>query len=93
MTFGQRVRAFRYRYGMSQARLRADAGISGAFLSDLENDKAEPGARTLEAIADVLGVTMDELWRGVGRGEFSEMPAAPIGRGHTYRAAHIGANP
>jgi transcriptional regulator with XRE-family HTH domain len=57
----------RCRLDVSQDFVTRDAGLSKAFYSQLENDLSIPSAETLEKLADVFGVTMDELWRGIGK--------------------------
>ena len=64
MTFGQRVRAMRKGRKVSMRWLAAEASLSLTFICDLENGKTKPSAETLERLADVLGTTMDQLWRG-----------------------------
>lgn len=76
MTFGERLRAMRERIDVSQDFITRDASISKAFYSQLENDRSVPSAETLEKLADVFGVTMDELWRGVGKCDPSVMDAS-----------------
>jgi transcriptional regulator with XRE-family HTH domain len=47
--------------GMSQEILAGQANISRINLSRIENGKAEPGLRTIEAIAKGLGMSITEL--------------------------------
>lgn len=69
MTFGERLKAIRARRGVTQRWVAREAKLSASFLCDVERDKREPSAETLARLADVLGFTMDELWRGGGRVE------------------------
>ena len=59
---GDRVRQARERYGMSAAELARRIGISRQQLYMIESSKTEdPGALTVKAIAEVLGVSTDYL--------------------------------
>ena len=80
MTFGQRIRRIRRDRDATQGLLAADAGISTSHLSEIERDKAIPTAPVLERLADALGFTMHELWKGVGRCDPSgaEPPSALV---------------
>lgn len=75
MTFGQRLRFIRESRGIPKDRLAADAGISPACLRNYEYDRNVPSAEALEGLADALGFTMHELWKGVGR---CEDPASSV---------------
>lgn len=74
-TFGGRVRLLRSRRHLTLLWLACEVGRSVSYLSDLENGKRMASADTLARLADVLGVTMDELWRGVGRCDPAELAA------------------
>jgi transcriptional regulator with XRE-family HTH domain len=74
-SFGGRVRLLRSRRRLTQRWLADEVGRSVAYLSDLETGKRMASADTLARLADVLGVTMDELWRGVGRCDPAELAA------------------
>jgi transcriptional regulator with XRE-family HTH domain len=69
LPFGRRLRRLRMGRNLSQRWLAKEAGCSGAMLCWLEQGKASPGADILGRLADVLGVSMDGLWRGTGRCE------------------------
>jgi transcriptional regulator with XRE-family HTH domain len=47
--------------GMTKHELSEKAGISISFLSDLTNGKANPSLKTMEAIAEALGVSLTLL--------------------------------
>jgi transcriptional regulator with XRE-family HTH domain len=62
---GDRIRATRERYGMPAAELARRVGISRNQLYMIESNKTpDPGALTVMAIADVLGVSTDFLLKG-----------------------------
>ena len=55
------VRVYRDHRGMTQGALAAAAGIHPVYLSQIETGKRTGSAKTLAAIAEALGVTVDEL--------------------------------
>ena len=62
---GDRVRHTRARYGMAAAELARRVGISRNQLYMIESNKTpDPGALTVLAIAEVLGVSTDFLLTG-----------------------------
>ena len=61
---GQRIRASRKACDCNQRRLANLAKISVGFLSDIENGKRNPSARTLFNIGIALGVSLDYLMKG-----------------------------
>jgi transcriptional regulator with XRE-family HTH domain len=59
---GDRVRKYRTDRGLTLTALAAQAGLSKSFVSSIENGETpRPSAKTLYAIAEVLGVTMSDL--------------------------------
>jgi transcriptional regulator with XRE-family HTH domain len=63
-TLGRRIAECRERKGWKQKDLAERAGISVAFLSEIENDRRGIGAQSLLDIADALGASLDYLQRG-----------------------------
>jgi DNA-binding NarL/FixJ family response regulator/DNA-binding XRE family transcriptional regulator len=60
-SFGQRLRQFRMRAGMSQAALAERAGLATAAVAALERGvRRSPYPQTLRALADALQLTPDE---------------------------------
>lgn len=55
------VRAWREHRGLSQERLAEAAGLSKAYVSQIESGKRTGGARTLRVLAKALTVTLDAL--------------------------------
>ncbi len=55
------IRVYRVHRGMTQGALAAAAGIHPVYLSQIETGKRTGSARTLAAIAEALGVTVDDL--------------------------------
>jgi transcriptional regulator with XRE-family HTH domain len=62
---GDRIRKAREDYGMSAAKLAERVGITRQHLYMIESGRTlDPGALTVTAIAEVLGVSTDALLRG-----------------------------
>jgi DNA-binding XRE family transcriptional regulator len=58
------IRVWRELRGMTARDLAAAAGISTAYLSEIETGKKDGSVATLKAIADVLKLDLDDLyWR------------------------------
>lgn len=77
MTIGERIRRLAEVAGISISKLAASAGIDrGALYSILSGKTANPGALTLQSIADVLDVSIlalldDEAYRSAMQSLFS----------------------
>ncbi len=56
-----RIRELRNSKGVSQARLAITAGMDPATLNRLEQGKGNPNIKTLEKLAEALGVRVVEL--------------------------------
>ena len=63
-SFGERLRRLREAKGMTQTGLGMKLHTSQNMMHRYETDKTYPGALILESMADVLGVSMDYLWKG-----------------------------
>lgn len=57
----QRIRAFRKLKGLTQQELAERTGISLAVLGAVERGNRRPEEQALLRIADVLGITLQEL--------------------------------
>ncbi|MGG3279061.1 helix-turn-helix domain-containing protein [Paenibacillus solani] len=57
----QRIRAFRKLKGLTQQELAERTGISLAVLGAVERGNRRPEEQVLIRIADVLGITLQEL--------------------------------
>ena len=55
------VRVYRNHRGMTQHELASAAGINPVYLSQIERRKRSGSTRTLAALAQALGVTVDDL--------------------------------
>ncbi|GAA3387385.1 XRE family transcriptional regulator [Streptomyces roseoviridis] len=58
---GAAVRRRRRALGLTLAEVARRSGLSSPFLSQIENDRARPGLRSLQRIADALGTTAVRL--------------------------------
>jgi transcriptional regulator with XRE-family HTH domain len=63
MSIGARIRDLRWDARLSQGELARRAGIAQNTLSLAELEKSTPSIATLAALANALGVTVDELVR------------------------------
>src|SRR5690606_28006995 len=73
-----RLRAARMQRGLSLRSLAAALGVSASLVSQVETGKTQPSVSTLYAIANHLGVSLDEL---LGIVPTSSLPA-PTMFGH-----------
>ena len=61
-SLGQRVAAFRERVALTQGELARRIGVDSMAISRLERGITTPSLRRLAEIADVLGVTLRDLF-------------------------------
>ena len=61
---GRAIRSWREKLGLRQGDLAKKAGMSAAQLCHVEKDRNAPSTRTLQRIADALGVPLAELAGG-----------------------------
>ena len=61
MHFGRAIRYHRERSGLSQEALAHAVGLDQSYISKVECGIKLPTIATYAALADVLGVTLDEL--------------------------------
>lgn len=59
MIIGSKIRDIRIRKGLKQIELARKAEISNTYLSDIENNRANPSLKTLAKIANVLEIHFD----------------------------------
>ena len=64
MTMGQRLLALRTRAGLSQEALAEQLGVSRQAVSRWERDESAPDLYLIPVIAEIFGVTSDELLLG-----------------------------
>lgn len=63
-TIGSRIAENRRRIGMTQEELAAKLAVSAQAVSKWENDITCPDIMTLPKLAELLGITVDELLSG-----------------------------
>lgn len=85
MTLGEKVRALRGARGMTQKQL-AGTCITRNMLSQIENDQAKPSMRTLEYLAQTLGVDIGQL---LTQSEGPDANASLAKARELYRAGHF----
>lgn len=64
MSTGEQIMHYRKLKGWTQTDLATKIGVKPSNISRWENDKVRPHSDTLQAIAEALGVTLDELASG-----------------------------
>jgi transcriptional regulator with XRE-family HTH domain len=74
ISLGERIRKLRKQKGWRQIDLAQQSGIHEVHISDLERGAREAGLRTILAIAQALGVSLSDLFRGVDPGLWSALP-------------------
>ena len=72
-TIGSRIARLRKEKGLTQEGLAEKLGISSQAVSKWENDSSCPDISLLPALADILGVTIDELLTGKNE-EVKQLP-------------------
>src|SRR4249920_182112 len=61
MSFGEQLRQYRERAGLTQEELAAKAGLTAKAISALERaERRSPYPQTVRALADALGLSQDE---------------------------------
>lgn len=61
-SLGARLRTARLKSGMSLRAVARELGVSASFVSQLENDRSRPSVATLYSMAQLLDVSMDDLF-------------------------------
>ena len=64
MSFGKNLRNARIERGLTQAELAELIGIAQPTLAQYENDAKAPNVNLAGTIAEVLGLTVDDLLNG-----------------------------
>ncbi|MBO4862108.1 MAG: helix-turn-helix transcriptional regulator, partial [Firmicutes bacterium] len=62
MELGKKIRQLRFKAGLTQEQLADKLGIGAQSVSKWENDVAMPDITTLPLIAEIFGVTIDDLF-------------------------------
>ena len=61
MTIGQKIKQLRLKHGLRQQQLADKIGVSVSSISYWEHELSEPHLYALIGMADIFGVTLDEL--------------------------------
>lgn len=67
-TFAANLRRLRQERGLSQERLAQDAGLNTTHVAKIERSEREPGVRTVAKLAEALGLSAGDLFKGIGTG-------------------------
>lgn len=78
MTLGENLQELRRRSGLSQEEVAGRLFVSRQSVSKWENGQAEPGVENLKALAELYGVSMDELTGMPHRPETAEEDSIPL---------------
>lgn len=93
VNLGARLREVRLRSGMSLREVARQLGVSPSFVSQLENGKSQPSVATLYSMAQLLRVSIDELFAPPEPGrtgpadQGAPQPAPPVNRSDLGPAA------
>ncbi len=77
MTFGDRVKQLRKERGWTQVEFAEHVGVHDRHISRWEKDTNRPTGRALTRIAEVLGVTPEELLAGKPEARLQEVLPDP----------------
>ena len=64
ITIGKRIKELRTKVGMTREQLANEVGVTYQAVSKWENEISAPDIQSLSIIAEILGVTIDELLNG-----------------------------
>lgn len=82
MDIGENIRRYREVQGLTLPDLAGKAGVSKAFLWEMESGKSKrPGAEVLLRIADALGVTLAHLLGRASEGARAELVEPQVNDG------------
>jgi transcriptional regulator with XRE-family HTH domain/quercetin dioxygenase-like cupin family protein len=84
---GSRLKNIRLKAGWTLRELARQAGVSPSFVSQIENGKSQPSVATLYEFAQLLNVSIDELFDPTGG--FAPRPAGRAGRVPTPHLASL----
>jgi transcriptional regulator with XRE-family HTH domain len=73
---GARLREQRFASGMSLRELARRLDVSPSLVSQIETGKIQPSVRTLYAIVNELGLSLDEIFELVGSADAASVPTA-----------------
>ncbi len=76
MTVGEKLRAIRKGRGLSLQQVADAAGLSKAFVSQIESGGANPSLASLKRVGNALDIPLAALFEGEGNGTQSSSPPA-----------------
>jgi transcriptional regulator with XRE-family HTH domain len=80
MTFAGNIKELRRRVGLTQAALASACSLSLGVIRDYEQGKREPVLRSALRLARALGVSVEELGKGIEDGAAAAPARKPAGR-------------
>ncbi|NTY63528.1 helix-turn-helix domain-containing protein [Mycolicibacterium sphagni] len=84
------IRSLRRAKGLTLVQLSEHSGLSVAFISQLENNRAKPSARSLAAIAESLGANVADITSAARAGSVADVErVAPTGLREIDRALAV----
>ncbi len=81
VNLGGRLKAVRLKSGMSLRELARQLSVSPSFISQMENGKSQPSVATLYSMAQLLDVSIDELFAQEPRAQPLAAVRVPIDGG------------
>lgn len=63
--FGQRIKSLRNKMGISQEKFALSIDMDRTYYASVESGKRNVSLNNIEKIAKGLGVTLEELFRGI----------------------------
>jgi transcriptional regulator with XRE-family HTH domain len=86
---GSRLKEVRLRSGMSLREVSRQLGVSPSFISQMENGKALPSVATLYAVAQLLDVSIDDLFGNVPKSPGQQSRAGVVDPVHREMAPSL----
>ncbi|WP_289757414.1 helix-turn-helix domain-containing protein [Thomasclavelia cocleata] len=62
---GQRIKEFRHKLGISQEKFALSINMDRTYYASVENGKRNISINNIEKIANGLGITLEELFKGL----------------------------
>lgn len=62
---GDRIRFYRMQLGISQEKFALSINMDRTYLASVENGKRNISIKNISKIADGLGITLEELFKGL----------------------------
>jgi len=75
LAHGPAIRAIREALGIKHGVFAVDCGISPGYLTNIEKGKKQPSPAVIAAIAERLGVTVDEITYVISAEASTKVPA------------------